>query len=149
MCENLGAKSEQLWKVFASAGSIWGDFHIFFATYLTLYSSPLQVMVFILVVFSGPSETHLGVLCSVPNQMEEEVGRKRCILWSFEACDGDAGKDTSGQKVKEQGAKGCAAAVHRSWDRGRRWNNMHGSYASLHHCCYFPSLYLPNALCLS
>lgn len=93
-----------MWEVFASVGFIWGDFNIFFVTYFSLYSSPLQVMVFILMFFSGPSEAHLGIICSVFNQMEEEIGRKRCVLWSFEAwsCDDDAGKDTVGQRWRKR-----------------------------------------------
>lgn len=97
MHDNLGPKSEcQMWKVFASVGSIWENFYKIFPAYISLHSSPLHVAVFILLFFSGLSEAFLGVIGFIPNQMEEEIGKKWCILWSFEGwrCDAEAGKNT-------------------------------------------------------
>lgn len=60
-----------------------GKFLYIFPAFLSSYCSPLHVTVFILLFFSGPSEAFLGVICSTPNQMEEETGKKMMCSMTF------------------------------------------------------------------
>lgn len=91
-----------MWKVFASVGSIWEDFNIFF-----LLTSPC-----ILVLYKWWSSSwcfsvaHLKLtwLSYVLYLIKWKIGKKKMRSLIFEAwsCDAEAGKDTSGQRWRNR-----------------------------------------------
>lgn len=86
----------------------------------------MNVTVFILLFLSGFSEAFLGAFCSIPNQRDEEIGKKGCVLWWFEewSSDAEVGKKRMlGQRRKDKRGRwmySCSAWIPRLGSGGAR-----------------------------